>query len=115
MTPPARLGTAWLATGLPIGTFVGWLAGISDDEYDRRLGAALLALGVAAGLLGLALLVTRSARLRPVSLALSAGWVLIAVLVVAAAEFRSDQLWGGGLTGGVALVTGLLGLGRQRV
>ena len=114
MTPPARVGTAWLTTGLPVGALVGWLAGISDDASDRRLGAMLLALGVASAAVGVALLVSRSRRLRPVSLVLTAAWVVVAVLLVAVAEFRQDQLWAGGLTGLVVVATGLAALAWRR-
>ena len=49
-------------------------------------------------------------RLRRVSLAASWLWLVAAAGAVAIADFPSDRLWGGGLTGLVAVVTGALAL-----
>ncbi len=106
---PARstrpLGFTWLALGVPVGGFIGWLAQISDRAEDRRFGAFLLVLSLSALALGVALV--RSARpgLRAASLVLSAAWVVAAGGVLIVADFTTDKLWGVGLTGLVALAT----------
>ena len=104
------LGVSWLALGVPVGTFVGWLLQISDSAQDRRFGGFLLALGLLSLVLGLALVQRSRPRLRLASLGASGLWVLAAVVAVALADFPTDRLWGGGLTGLVALVTGALAL-----
>ena len=104
------LGTSWLTLGLPIGLFVGWLLQISDTAQDRQFGGFLLLLGAFSLVLGLALVLWSRPRLRHVSLGASGLWVVAAVVAVALADFTSDRLWGGGLTGLVAVVTGALAL-----
>ncbi len=104
------LGTSWLALGMPVGLFVGWLLQISDTAQDRRFGGFLLVLGALSLALGLALILRAWPRLRLVSLGASGLWLVAAAIAVAIADFPSDRLWGGGLTGLVAVVTGALAL-----
>jgi hypothetical protein len=104
------LGVCWLALGVPVGAFVGSLLQISDDAQGRRFGAYLLALGTLSLVLGVALVQRSRPRLRAVSLGASGLWVLAAGLAVVLADFPTDRLWGAGLTGLVAVVTGALAL-----
>jgi hypothetical protein len=104
------LGVSWLALGVPVGAFIGWLLQISDSAQDRRFGGYLLALGLLSLVLGLVLVQRSRPRLRMASLGASGLWVLAAVVAVALADFPTDRLWGGGLTGLVAVVTGVLAL-----
>jgi hypothetical protein len=108
------LGVSWLALGVPVGALVGWLLQISDNAQDRRFGAYLLALAILSLGLGLTLVQGSRPRLRVASLAASALWVLAAVIAVALADFSTDRLWGGGLTGLVAVVTGALAFALRR-
>ncbi len=108
------LGVSWLALGVPVGALVGWLLQISDNAQDRRFGAYLLALAILSLGLGLTLVQGSRPRLRVASLAASAQWVLDAVIAVALADFSTDRLWGGGLTGLVAVVTGALAFALRR-
>ena len=107
---PRLLGTSWLALGVPIGLFLGWLLQISDTAQDRQFGGFLLVLGALSLALGLALILRSWPRLRQVSVAASGLWLVAAAIAVAIADFPSDRLWGGGLTGLVAVVTGALAL-----
>ena len=104
------LGVCWLALGVPVGGLIGWLLQISDDAQDRRFGAYLLALATLALVLGVALVQRSRPRLRVISLGASGLWVLAAGLAIVLADFPTDRLWGGGLTGLVAVVTGALAL-----
>ena len=104
------LGVCWLALGVPVGFLVGWLVQISDSAQDRRFGGYLLALGMLALVLGLILVRKSGPRLRVTSLGASCLWVLASCLAVVIADFPSDRMWGGGLTGLVAAVTGTLAL-----
>jgi hypothetical protein len=104
------LGISWLALGMPIGLFVGWLLQISDTAQDRQFGGFLLVLGALSVVLGIALVRRSSPRLRQVSLGASGLWLVAAAVAVAIADFPSDRLWGGGLTGLVAVVTAALSL-----
>ena len=104
------LGVCWLALGVPVGFLVGWLVQISDNAQDRRFGGYLLALGMLALVLGLILVRKSGPRLRVGSLCASCLWVLASGLAVVLADFPSDRMWGGGLTGLVAVVTGALAL-----
>jgi peptidoglycan/LPS O-acetylase OafA/YrhL len=104
------LGISWLALGMPVGLFLGWLLQISDTAQDRQFGGLLLLLGAFSVVLGLALVRRARTRLRPASLGASGLWLVAAVVAVALADFPSDRLWGGGLTGLVAVVTGALAL-----
>lgn len=108
------LRISWLALGLPIGAFVGWLLQTSDSSEDRRFGAYLLALGLLSLVLGLTLVRGSGPRLLVVSRVATGLWVIAAVVAVALADFPADRLWGGGLTGLVALVTGGLALAGRR-
>jgi hypothetical protein len=107
---PRLLGTSWLALGMPIGLFLGWLLQISDTAQDRQFGGFLLVLGALSVVLGIALVQRSRPRLRLVSLGASVLWLVAAAIAVAIADFPSDRLWGGGLTGLVAVVTGALAL-----
>jgi hypothetical protein len=107
---PRLLGTSWLALGMPIGLFLGWLLQISDTAQDRQFGGVLLVLGALSVVLGIALVQRSRPRLRLVSLGASVLWLVAAAIAVAIADFPSDRLWGGGLTGLVAVVTGALAL-----
>ena len=102
------LGVCWLALGVPVGFLVGWLLQISDSAQDRRFGGYLLALGMLSLVLGLILVQKSGPRLRVASLVASGLWVLASCFAVVLADFPSDRMWGGGLTGLVALVTGAL-------
>jgi hypothetical protein len=93
---------------------VGWLLQISDSAQDRRFGVYLLALAVLSLVLGLALVQRSRPRLRGASLGASGLWILAAVFAVALADFPTDRLWGGGLTGLVAVVTGALAFAVRR-
>ena len=104
------LGISWLALGAPVGLFVGWLLQISDTAQDRRFGGFLLVLGALSVVLGIALVRRSRPRVRPASLGASGLWLVAAAVAVAIADFPSDRLWGGGLTGLVAVVTGALAL-----
>jgi hypothetical protein len=104
------LGVCWLALGVPVGALVGLFLQGSDFAQDRRYGGYLLALGVLSLVLGLTLVQRSRPRLRVVSLGASGLWVLAAGLAVVLADFPTDRLWGGGLTGLVAVVTGALAL-----
>ena len=104
------LGISWLALGAPVGLFVGWLLQISDAAQDRRFGGFLLVLGALSVVLGIALVRRSRPLLRQVSLGASGLWLVAAAVAVAIADFPSDRLWGGGLTGLVAVVTGALAL-----
>jgi peptidoglycan/LPS O-acetylase OafA/YrhL len=104
------LGISWLALGMPVGLLLGWLLQISDTAQDRQFGGFLLVLGALSGVLGLALVRRSRPRLRPLSLGTSGLWLVAAAFVVAIADFPTDRLWGGGLTGLVAVVTGALAL-----
>lgn len=104
------LGTSWLALGAPVGLFVGWLLQISDNAQDRQFGGFLLLLGALSVVLGIALVQRSRPRLKPASLGASGLWLVAAAGAVAIADFPSDRLWGGGLTGLVAVVTGSLAL-----
>jgi len=105
-----RLAISWLALGMPVGLLLGWLLQISDTAQDRQFGGFLLILGALSAMLGAALVGWSTPRLRPVSLGLSGLWLVAAVAAVAIADFPSDRLWGGGLTGLVAVTTGALAL-----
>jgi drug/metabolite transporter (DMT)-like permease len=107
---PRLLGTSWLALGMPVGLFLGWLLQISDTAQDRQFGGFLLVLGALSAVLGVTLVRRWRPRLRPVSLGASGLWLAAAAVAVAIADFPSDRLWGGGLTGLVAVVTGVLAL-----
>jgi len=107
------LGVSWLALGLPVGALLGWLLQISDSAQDRRYGGFLLVLAVLSLVLGLLLVQRSRPRLRVVSLGASALWVLAFGLAIALADFPTDRLWGGGLTGLVAVVTGTLALAKR--
>ena len=102
------LGMCWLTLGVPVGALVGWLLQISDSAQDRRFGGYLLALGMLSLTLGLTLIRRSGLRLRVVSLGLSGLWALAACLAVVLADFPTDRVWGGGLIGLVAVVTGAL-------
>jgi peptidoglycan/LPS O-acetylase OafA/YrhL len=104
------LGISWLAVGMPVGLFLGWLLQISDTAQDRQFGGFLLLLGALSAVLGLALVRRSRTRWRPASLGASGLWLVAAGAAVALADFPSDRLWGGGLTGLVAVVTGALAL-----
>ena len=104
------LGISWLALGAPVGLFLGWLLQISDSAQDRRFGGFLLVLGALSVVLGIALVRRPQPRWRQASLGASGLWLVAAVVAVAIADFPSDRLWGGGLCGLVAVVTGALGL-----
>lgn len=104
------LGVSWLALGVPVGALVGWLLQISDSAQDRRFGGYLLALALLSLVLGLTLVQRSRPRLRVASLGASGLWVLAAGFAVVLADFPTDRLWGGGLTGLVAVVTGALAL-----
>ena len=108
--PLRLLGTSWLALGMPVGLFLGWLLQISDTAQDRQFGGFLLVLGALSVVLGIALVRRPKPRLRQVSLGASGLWLVAAAVAVAIADFPSDRLWGGGLTGLVAVVTGALAL-----
>ena len=108
--PPRLLGTSWLALGMPVGLFLGWLLRISDTAQDRRFGSFLLVLGALSVVLGIALVRRPKRLLRQVSLGASGLWLVAAAVAVVIADFPSDRLWGGGLTGLVAVVTGALAL-----
>ena len=108
------LGVSWLALGVPVGALVGWLLQISDSAQDRRFGWFLLVLAVLSLVLGLTLVRWTSPRLRVISLGASCLWVMAAGLAVVLADFPTDRLWGGGLTGLVAVVTGTLALLSRR-
>lgn len=108
------LGISWLALGLPVGALVGWLLQISDSAADRRFGGYLLALGLLSLVLGLTLVQKSRPRLWVASLGATGLWVLAAVIAVALADFPTDRLWGGALTGLVAVVTGGLALAVRR-
>ncbi|MGH8937895.1 MAG: hypothetical protein ACRDV2_00935 [Actinomycetes bacterium] len=108
--PAGRLGIAWLALGLPVGALIGWLARISDHEGDRRYGTFLLVLAALSVVLGVALVQAYRPWLRATSLALSGAWFVAAGVAFAVADFVTDKLWGGGLTGLVAVVTAALAL-----
>ena len=108
--PPRLLGTSWLALGMPVGLFLGWLLRISDTAQDRRFGSFLLVLGALSVVLGIALVRRPKPLLRQVSLGASGLWLVAAAVAVVIADFPSDRLWGGGLTGLVAVVTGALAL-----
>lgn len=108
------LGVCWLAFGVPIGGFVGWLLQISDTAQDRHFGLYLIALGALALVLGVALAQRSRPRLRMVSLGASGLWVLASGLAVVLADVATDALWGAGLTGLVAVVTGALALNVRR-
>lgn len=108
------VGVCWLALGVPVGFLVGWLLQISDSAQDRRFGGVLLALGTLSLVLGLIMLQRSGPRLRVASLGASGLWVLASYLAVMLADFPSDQMWGGGLTGLVAVVTGALALAARR-
>jgi hypothetical protein len=107
---PRLLGTTWLVLGMPVGLFLGWLLQISDTAQDRQFGGFLLVLGALSLALGLALILRSWPRLRQVSVGASGLWLVAAAIAVAIADFPSDRLWGGGLTGLVAVVTGALAL-----
>jgi peptidoglycan/LPS O-acetylase OafA/YrhL len=107
---PRFLGISWLVLGMPVGLFVGWLLQISDTAQDRQFGGFLLVLGALSVVLGIALIRRSRPRLRQVSLGASGLWLVAAAIAVAIADFPSDRLWGGGLTGLVAVVTGALAL-----
>jgi hypothetical protein len=107
---PRLLGTSWLALGMPVGLFLGWLLQISDNAQDRQFGGFLLVLGALSLALGLALILRSWPRLRQVSVGASGLWLVAGAIAVAIADFPSDRLWGGGLTGLVAVVTGALAL-----
>jgi hypothetical protein len=101
-------GTVWLLGALPVG-FAGWmLLAVSDHSRDNGPGAVLLALAVAGGGTGARLLARPGATARRVSLALSALWLLGAVLVLPRMAFPADQLWASGLPAVVGLATALL-------
>jgi membrane associated rhomboid family serine protease len=108
--PPRLLGTSWLALGMPVGLFLGWLLQISDTAQDRQFGSFLLVLGALSVVLGIALVRRSTPLLRQVSLGASGLWLVAAAVAVVIADFPSDRLWGGGLTGLVAVVTGALAL-----
>ena len=108
------LGVSWLVLGVPVGALVGWLLQISDSAQDRRFGVYLLALGMLSLVLGLTLVQRSRPRLRGASLGASGLWVFAAVIAVALADFPTDRLWGGGLTGLVAVVTGALAFAVRR-
>jgi hypothetical protein len=79
----------------------------------RSCPTGLLVLGALSVLLGLALVRRSRPRLRRVSLGASGLWLVAAAVAVALADFPSDRLWGGGLTGPVAVVTGALALAAR--
>lgn len=108
------IGLSWLAFGAPVGTLLGWVLQISDSAQDRRFGWFLLALAVLSLLLGLTLLRGTSRWPRMISLGMSCLWVLAAVIAVSLADFPTDRLWGGGLAGLVAVITGALALSTRR-
>jgi len=93
---------------------LGWLLQISDSAQDRRFGVFLLVLAVLSLVLGLILVQRSRPRLWAVSLGASGLWVLACGLAVVLADFPSDRLWGGGLTGVVAVATGALALAAGR-
>jgi drug/metabolite transporter (DMT)-like permease len=99
---------------MPVGLFLGWLLQISDTAQDRQFGGFLLVLGALSAVLGITLVRRWRPRLRQVSLGTSGLWLVAAAVAVAIADFPSDRLWGGGLTGLVAVVTGALALAVRR-
>lgn len=107
-------GLSWLALGVPVGALLGWVLQISDSAQDRRFGWFLLVLAVLSLVLGLTLVRWTSPRLHVISLGASCLWVMAAGLAVVLADFPTDRLWGGGLTGLVAAVTGTLALLSHR-
>lgn len=113
-TATTRLGVVWLALGLPVGLLIGWLAQMSDHEADQRYGTFLLVLAALSAALGAALMVAYQPWFRAASLALSGAWLVAAGIAVTVAEFTADKLWGGGLTGLVAVVTAAAALGGRR-
>ena len=108
------IGLSWLGLGVPVGALLGWVLQISDSAQDRRFGWFLLVLAVLSLVLGLTLVRWTSPRLRVISLGASCLWVMAAGLAVVLADFPTDRLWGGGLTGLVAVVTGTLALLSRR-
>jgi hypothetical protein len=86
---------------------------ISDSAQDRRFGGYLLVLGTLSLVLGLTLVQKSGRWLRVASLGASCLWVLASCVAAMLADFPSDRMWGGGLTGLVAVVTGALALAAR--
>ena len=99
------LAIMWLALGVPIGGLIGWLAQMSDHAGDRRFGTFLLVLSLLSLVLGAGLLRSSTSGVLIASLVLSTAWVAATAIVFVVADFTTDKLWGGGLTGLVAVAT----------
>ena len=108
------LGVAWLALGVPVGGLIGWLTQMSDHDGDRQYGIFLLALAALSAAVGVLLVQRSRPWLVMASLALSAAWLVAAGIAWTIPDFTADKLWGAGLTGAVAVVTGALALARRR-
>ncbi len=92
----APLAAAWLVTALVVGPVGFLLFALSEGSGDRLLGVALADAGVLAGVTGATWLAT-GVVVRPWSLALSAGFVVLGVVAFGAAltgtrSFPEDAL-----------------------
>ena len=79
----APLAAAWLVTALVVGPVGFLLLALSEGSGDRLLGVALAAAGVLAGATGATALATGDV-VRPWSLALSAGFVVLGLVALGA-------------------------------
>jgi hypothetical protein len=88
------------------------LLAVSDLPGDRAPGTVLSLMTLGGLAVGGWVLTRPGAASRTASLAMSAAWLVGAVVVYPTQEFTADAVWAAGVPAVVALVTGALALWR---
>lgn len=106
------LGATWLVGSVPVAVPAWMLVAVSDLPGDRVPGAVLSLMTLGGLAVGGWVLTRPGAGSRTGSLAMSAAWLVGAVVVYPTQEFTADAVWAAGVPAAVALATGALALWR---